>query len=283
MSVLSPKNKLEEIADFFASESIKFDLKPFGDGSRLISKYRKSMNELMQSDPYTAYMGLGALSVYENNYSIALNYFEAAEKLNSLVRSPKINISTTALLSGDLTKCIDTIINALYSFPDDAIVIGVALRILSMFFYYDEIDELNGKFINNTIFKEIFAKEQEDALDTREFIKAEKIDVNVLRSMQVIANQEFFSSFSVNSSFLSNYHVDMDDAKIDEIIYISKDLFKDSHVDMDIKIQEMNESLQEKYVDLMMYYLNQSDKKQLLESFRNISIYFSLDTRMKKS
>lgn len=283
MSAIQPKSTLEELAAIFANSSLKFDLKPFGEGSRLISKYRKSMNELILSDPYSAYMGLGVLSAYENNYQLASNYFESAQRLNPVIRSPKINISTTALLNGDLDKCVNTVVEALRDSPDDTVVVSAALRILSMFFYYDEIESLKLKYSNSTVFKEIENSEKNDDHDVKNFLELKTIDLSVLRSMQLLANQEFFSIFSLNSSFLSNYNVDSFETKFDEIIYIPKDLFGDSLIKADSIIYKMNESLQEKFVDLFTHYNTQNDNHRLLESFRNISIYFALDTRIKKS
>ncbi|UHT64263.1 tetratricopeptide repeat protein [Acinetobacter lwoffii] len=283
MSSIQPKSKLEEIANIFANESIKFDLKPFGEGSRLISKYRKSMNELMSSDPYEAYTGLGVLSAYENKYNLALQYFDAAQRLDPTSRSPRINIATCMLLEGDLDKCVDTLLNALNDFPNEPMVVSTTLKVLSMFFYFDEIDRLKGEGRNNSSLCRVAAEELEDTLDVMDFIKSTDIDLSVLRTMKVLANQEFFSKFSINSSYVSNYNVDCDDVKFDEVVYIPPELFGNMSAEKDSVIYAMNESLQEKFVDLMMHYSLQENAETLLKSFRNISIYFLADSRIKKS
>lgn len=283
MSSIQPKSRLEEIAKLFANESIKFDLKPFGEGSRLISKYRRSMNELMQSDPYESYMGLGVLSAYENNYDLALRYFDSAQRLDPASRSPRINIATCMLLNGDLDNCVDVLLKTLTDFPNEPMVIGTAFRVLSMFFYFDEIERLKDKSQNNTALNQVADEELEDNLDVKNFIKSTDINLNVLRTMQVLANQEFFSRFSINSSYVSNYNVDCDDVKFDEVVYIPPELFGNMGVERESIIYAMNESLQEKFVDLMMHYSLQENSETLLKSFRNISIYFLADSRIKKS
>lgn len=283
MSSSQPKSKLEEIAKLFANESIKFDLKPFGEGSRLISKYRKNMNELVQSDPYEAYMGLGVLSAYENNYDLALRYFDSAQRLDPTSRSPRINIATCMLLNGDLDNCVDILVDTLSDFPNEPIVIGTIFRILSMFFYFDKIESLKEESMGNSTFNRIVAEETEDNFDVKNFIKSTDINLSVLRTMKVLANQEFFSRFSINSSYVSNYNVDCDEVKFDEVVYISPELFGNMSAEKDSVIYAMNESLQEKFVDLMMHYSLQENAETLLKSFRNISIYFLADSRIKKS
>lgn len=283
MSSSQPKSKLEEIAKLFANESIKFDLKPFGEGSRLISKYRKNMNELVQSDPYEAYMGLGVLSAYENNYDLALRYFDSAQRLDPTSRSPRINIATCMLLNGDLDNCVDILVDTLSDFPNEPIVIGTIFRILSMFFYFDKIESLKEESMSNSTFNRIVAEETEDNFDVKNFIKSTDINLSVLRTMKVLANQEFFSRFSINSSYVSNYNVDCDEVKFDEVVYISPELFGNMHAEKESIVYAMNESLQEKFVDLMMHYSLQENSDTLLKSFRNISIYFLADSRIKKS
>lgn len=283
MSSSQPKSKLEEIAKLFANESIKFDLKPFGEGSRLISKYRKNMNELVQSDPYEAYMGLGVLSAYENNYDLALRYFDSAQRLDPTSRSPRINIATCMLLNGDLDNCVDILVDTLSDFPNEPIVIGTIFRILSMFFYFDKIESLKEESMSNSTFNRIVAEETEDNFDVKSFIKSTDINLSVLRTMKVLANQEFFSRFSINSSYVSNYNVDCDEVKFDEVVYISPELFGNMHAEKESIVYAMNESLQEKFVDLMMHYSLQENSDTLLKSFRNISIYFLADSRIKKS
>ena len=283
MSSSQPKSKLEEIAKLFANESIKFDLKPFGEGSRLISKYRKNMNELVQSDPYEAYMGLGVLSAYENNYDLALRYFDSAQRLDPTSRSPRINIATCMLLNGDLDNCVDILVDTLSDFPNEPIVIGTIFRILSMFFYFDKIESLKEESMSNSTFNRIVAEETEDNFDVKNFIKSTDINLSVLRTMKVLANQEFFSRFSINSSYVSNYNVDCDEVKFDEVVYISPELFGNMHAEKESIVYAMNESLQEKFVDLMMHYSLQENSETLLKSFRNISIYFLADSRIKKS
>lgn len=283
MSSIQPKSKLEEIAKLFANESIKFDLKPFGEGSRLISKYRKNMNELVQSDPYEAYMGLGVLSAYENNYGLALQYFDSARRLDPTSRSPRINIATCMLLNGDLDNCVNTLVNTLSDFPNEPMVIGTIFRILSMFFYFDKIESLKEESISNSAFNKIVAEQTEDNFDVKDFIKSTDINLAVLRAMKVLANQEFFSRFSINSSYVSNYNVDLDDIKFDEVVYISPELFGNMGAEKESIVYAMNESLQEKFVDLMMHYSLQENAETLLKSFRNISIYFLADSRIKKS
>lgn len=283
MSSIQPKSKLEEIAKLFANESIKFDLKPFGEGSRLISKYRKNMNELVQSDPYEAYMGLGVLSAYENNYDLALRYFDSAQRLDPTSRSPRINIATCMLLNGDLDNCVDILVDTLSDFPNEPIVIGTIFRILSMFFYFDKIESLKEESMGNSTFNRIVAEETEDNFDVKNFIKSTDINLSVLRTMKVLANQEFFSRFSINSSYVSNYNVDCDEVKFDEVVYISPELFGNMHAEKESIVYAMNESLQEKFVDLMMHYSLQENSETLLKSFRNISIYFLADSRIKKS
>lgn len=283
MSSIQPKSKLEEIAKLFANESIKFDLKPFGEGSRLISKYRKNMNELVQSDPYEAYMGLGVLSAYENNYDLALRYFDSAQRLDPTSRSPRINIATCMLLNGDLDNCVDILVDTLSDFPNEPIVIGTIFRILSMFFYFDKIESLKEESMGNSTFNRIVAEETEDNFDVKNFIKSTDINLSVLRTMKVLANQEFFSRFSINSSYVSNYNVDCDEVKFDEVVYISPELFGNMDAEKESIVYAMNESLQEKFVDLMMHYSLQENSETLLKSFRNISIYFLADSRIKKS
>lgn len=283
MSSIQPKSKLEEIAKIFANESIKFDLRPFGEGSRLISKYRKNMNELMQLDPYEAYMGLGVLSAYENNYDLALKYFDSAQRLDLASRSPRINLATCMLLNGDLDNCVEVLLKTLTDFPNEPLVLDTTFRVLSMFFYFDEIEHLRGKNQNNTVLNRVADEELGVDLDVKNFIKSTDIDLSVLRTMQVLANQEFFSRFSINSSYVSNCNVDCDDVKFDEVVYIPSELFGNMDVEKDSIIYAMNESLQEKFVDLMMHYSLQKNSEKLLRSFRNISIYFLVDSRIKKS
>lgn len=287
MNNLVPKSLLEELANTFATEEIKYDLKPFGEGSRLITRYRKGMNELMRSDPYEAYLGLGVLSAYENNYSLAIQYFEAAQKLNPASRSPSINIASCTLLNGQLDKCINILLETLNNFPNDQKIIRTLLRILIMFFYYDEIDELKEKNLSNTTFLEVLNEqrlyEDKDCRDNRKFLSSGLINVEVLREIKVLTNQVFFSNFTVNSSYVSHFESNEEDATFDEIVYIQPNLFGQNIENKDSIVFKMNETLQEKLVDLMLRYSSQDNSKSLLESFRKISIYFAVDTRLKKA
>lgn len=283
MSAPLPKTKLEEIAEVFANESIKIDLKPFGEGSRLIAKYRKSMNDLIQSDPYEAYMGLGILGSYEGNYANAISYFKAAERLNPISRSPKINLSTCVLLAGNLDGCIDLLIQYIDSYQDDKVMLGICLRVFHMFYYFDELENLRQKNINNTLFNEVFLKSKDDTPETEVFMSQTNLDKNVLRAMQLLATQEFFSRFSINSSFTSNYTTYLNADMLSEIIYIPKKLFGDMYLDNIHIIDEMNNSLQEKLTDLFFHYSYQDNSDSLLNSFRSFSIYFALDERVKKN
>lgn len=283
MSAPLPKTKLEEIAEVFANESIKIDLKPFGEGSRLIAKYRRSMNDLVQSDPYMAYLGLGVLSSYEANYENAISYFKAAERLDPISRSPKINLSSCILLGGNLDGCIDLLFQYIDLYQDDKVMLEICLRVFHMFYYFDELEDLRRKNNNNTLFNEVFLNNKDDTPETEEFMSQTSLDKNVLRAMQLLATQEFFSRFSINSSFISNYTTYMDADQLSEIIYIPKKLFGDMCADGIQIIDEMNNSLQEKLTDLFLHYNNQSDSNSLLNSFRSFSIYFALDERVKKS
>ncbi len=283
MSAPLPKTKLEEIAEVFANESIKIDLKPFGEGSRLIAKYRKSMNELVQNDPYMAYLGLGVLSSYEENYENAISYFKAAERLDPISRSPKINLSSCTLLSGDLEGCIDLLFKYIELYQDDKVMLEICLRVFHMFYYFDELEDLRQKNINNTLFNEVFLNSKDDTPETEEFMSQTNLDKNVLRAMQLLATQEFFSKFSINSSFISNYTTYLDADMLSEIIYIPKKLFGEMYAENIHIIDEMNNSLQEKLTDLFFHYNHQDNSDSLLNSFRSFSIYFALDERAKKN
>lgn len=278
------KSMLEKLADTFANESLKYDLKPFSEGSRLIARYRKSMNDLMGSEPYDAYMGLGVLSAYENNYPLALQCFEAAKNLNPASRSPMINIASCNLLNGDLEKCKTNLRVTLDRFPNDPVVIRAYTRILLMFFCFDDFDSLRINNLNNTVFGDVINELDldHDYEKTRNFLDTGKINVNVIREIKILANQVFFSKFSINSSYVSNHDSDLDDVKFDEIIYINPNLFRDDD-DKDSIIFDLNENLQEKLIDLMLKYAGSNDQEDLLNSFRNVSVYFALDTRIKKA
>jgi tetratricopeptide (TPR) repeat protein len=277
----SPKSMLDKLADTFANESIKYDLKPFSEGSRLIATYRKSMNSLMGSEPYEAYLGLGVLSAYENNYPFALQCFEAAKNLNPASRSPMINIATCNLLNGDLEKCKNILARTLDKFPNDPVVIRAYIRILLMFFCFDDFDSLRSNNSSNTAFSDAINEIDLDYEKTRSFLNTGKISLNVIREIKVLANQVFFSKFSINSSYVSNHDSDLDEVKFDEIIYIDPNLFRDGD-DKDSIIFDLNESLQDKLIDLMLKYMSLNDLGASLNSFRNISVYFALDVRNNK-
>lgn len=278
----APKSMLDKLADTFANESIKYDLKPFSEGSRLIAKYRKSMNDLMGAEPYEAYLGLSVLSAYENNYPVALQYFEAAKNLNPASRSPMINIATCNLLNGDLEKCKNILARTLDKFPNDPVVIRAYIRILLMFFCFDEFDSLRLNNSSNTAFSDVINEIDLDYAKIRSFLDAGKINLNVIREIKVLANQVFFSKFSINSSYVSNHDSDLGDVKFDEIIYVDPNLFGDND-DKDSIIFDLNESLQDKLIDLMLKYMSLNDSEDSLNSFRNISVYFALDIRNNKA
>lgn len=283
MNTPALKSKLEELAELFANESIKFDLKPFSDGSRLVAKYRKHMNDLMKSDPYSAYMGLGVISAYESNYEIALSNFRAAESLNPYSRSAKINIASCQILNGELDAGIKTFIAGLNLLKDNKEMIHTALNTLNMFFYFDEVEELKAQFKNNTVFESVLGELTDESIEVKSFLQTTTVDVTVLRSMQLIAHQVFSKHFAVNSSFTSCYLTNKEENKIDEIIYIAPKLFNGFDLDLDAVTFEMNEVLQDALIDLSLKYSSQENNEELINSMRNISMYFAIDYRNVKN
>ncbi|MFV5592776.1 tetratricopeptide repeat protein [Acinetobacter junii] len=263
MTAALPATKLNEVVDFLGVPAFK-NSNPFSAIGKKKTELKHSMNALLAKNPTEAYTGLGIIYNYENQLDLACNAFQNAYRVSNKGYSASRHLANQELLFGDRNFGISLFLNLVNEHPlDFNLAFEFTNKASSLLF----MDELNEGLKNHRLYDDIMkscSSEIQESLEMFNFIKRNKINIEIFRDIVSTGDKVFSRYFTVPTE--TGIHKLIDNER--HTLTISYELpdFNDLPEDL---LGEMNDNLQDEIIYLYKKYkINSSSPED------KITMYF---------